>query len=223
MKRFVFIIFVSFFHFSIALTQNTKYSIRKQYYYKDYTKAEVFTKTNSRTEVKLNYNVLLDEMDYLENGRKLSIRNVEDIVLVRFKDQNFIVHNQGYYKLIYADKSKVYSKLVPKLSVLTKPPEGAYGTSNETSSVSKMSSIEQRKDYYRILLAESSGSPDIEIPVQERFYFLKEDKLLPLTKNTLYKAFEGKKATIKAFIKKNKISLRKSGDIEKLFTYCDSL
>jgi hypothetical protein len=222
MNKKITILILSLLWSYLIIAQEKKYSSLKQYYFDSYQPAEVITKSNKKIKLKLNYNVLLDEMHFYVNGEKVRYEKVNDVLYIKFEDENFVPLNNEYYILVYAGKSIVYLKLAPNLSPLNRPSSGAYGTPTETSSVSKMSVIEER-NFIRQRLIEVEQLVEIDISVYKRFFLLKEDKLLPLTKNTLYKAFEGKKATIKAFIKKNKISLRKSGDIEKLFTYCDSL
>jgi hypothetical protein len=203
-------------------SQKSSYSTKDQYYFDDFMDADVYLNQNKKTLMKLNYNVLLDEMHYLNNTKLTRVGNLNDIVIIKFEKQIFTVYNDEFYKLVYANKNKVYSKLVPNFNVLNKPETGAYGTSTENSSVGKMSAIEDKASFQQIL-TEAEKNGEVHIPVNEKYYVFKNNVLESLDRKAVYNLYPEYKSEIKSFIKKNKLSLRISNDIETLFEYCESL
>ena len=225
MKHSIFIILgVLFLGFNSALCQNNDFSTQQQYYFDDYQKAEIYTKEQQRTtQLKLNYNVLLDEMHYVKNDTKLRVGNIQDIEFIKFASDIFVIFKKEYYRLVYAgEMNKIYLQMDPDLSVLNKPSEGAYGTSNATSSAKRMSAIEERT-YFLTILSEVSKDQEIKIPVNERLYIYHEDELVALTKRNIYKLYPNYKKEIKNYIKAEDISLRNEEQVQLLFEFCSKL
>ncbi|GAB1474171.1 hypothetical protein MASR2M69_16120 [Bacteroidota bacterium] len=92
--------------------------------------------------------------------------------------------------------------------------EGAYGGSNEVSSISKLSTVEVENRIEKIV-----GSSTLKYDYYERLYFVKNGKILPISKKNFEKFFPEQKNMIEKYVAENNIKFNHNESVIELFDY----
>ncbi|PKO98198.1 MAG: hypothetical protein CVU13_11220 [Bacteroidetes bacterium HGW-Bacteroidetes-8] len=92
--------------------------------------------------------------------------------------------------------------------------EGAYGGTNEVSSIAKYSSVEVENRLEKIV-----GSSNIRYDYYENIHLIKGGKLIPATKKNFEKLFSDQKKMIESYIEENNIKFNHNESVIQLFNY----
>jgi hypothetical protein len=209
-KVFILVFFISMFPLNHQ-AQNTKtitvktgqsitdvLTFNEIYRYPEFIQGKVFNQDGTLIEARLNYNIVLGEMQFINNQRDtLVIANSRNINYITLLNDTFYV-NDGYFELITGNANcmllvKQYLKLMDVKQ------EGAYGSSSSTGAVDNYSSISvgNNTGIYKL-----KAIQDMVFSIRTEYYFGNKSRefLLAREKNAV-KLFTEKKDLIKRYIK----------------------
>lgn len=196
-----------------------KVAAQIQYLFPEFTDGQVFFIKSSQGNGKLNYNMLVGEMQFLDNDEVLALV-AKDVAMVNINNRMFFPYkgNEFSEELLSLDKYKL--RVRRKGNVAPYAKKGAYGTSSSTSSITSYSSVSDNGQQYNLSVAN-----DILITVKYYYYLVGENGKYTLITNakTFTKQFPAFRAQIEAFVKENKIRFDKEDDLKRLLTYCSGL
>ena len=192
-------------------TFNESVSPTDLYEYPKFTTGKVFFKTGDSGMAKLNYNRILDEMQFIDpKGDTLNLANAATIRFIRINADVFYYDN-GYVKLI-KDTNGV--KLAAKQTLLLAGKEkiGAYGIPNPTSAIDSYGTLIDAKGVYKLVPRE-----DITLTKKTQYYFGdKYNHFFWATRKNLLREYSKKSGTLNTYLKENEVNFSSREDLEKL-------
>ena len=192
------------------------FPFKDRYRYPEFVPGIVIYKNGVYSATKLNYNLLMREMEFIKSPDTLSIKNPKDVLLIIAATDTFYYDN-GFIELISNDHVRVAMKDYIKLrEVLKKDP---YGTSSSGSSRESFNVIPSETNFYKLkantdLLFQRTVEYYISIP-QGNFVLYK--------RKNVFRLFPEKKKEIKIFLKMNKVNFKSREDLLKLADFLRSL
>jgi len=197
-----------------------KVSIQIQYLFPEFTRGDVYYLGSPKGSGMLNYNMLLGEMQFLENGQVLALANVKNVVVVTINNRKFYLFNEKEFveELLSTDQWKL--RVRRKGNVAEHSKKGAYGTTSSTSSITSYSSISADNQQHNLSVVEN-----VLISLNCFYYLVGTNGKYVQIKNhkTFTKQFPEHKALIEAFVKENKIQFDNENDLKTLLEYCSKL
>ncbi len=185
------------------------------YLFPSFTDATVKLKNGGRLTSKLNFNLLISDMQFIgPDNDTLSITNADNIDSILLNNAVFFF-NQGYYEI-------VASADTVKLAILRKTTYqaitiGALGLPNHTGTgIKSYTSFLTYVGEKKLVMNE-----DIEATSETTYYLITNGTVFnKANKTSFIKVFPGKEKNIQAYLKQAKTDFNKQADLEKLFQFC---
>jgi len=192
-------------------------SITDLYQYPQFIHSKVFFKFGDSTMTRLNYNKLLDEMQFIDfKGDTLGIANTAMLRLIRINDDVFYYDN-GYVKLI-KDTNGIKLAAKQTLRVASKNKIGAYDMSNPTSAIDSYGTFVDQRGVYNLV-----PRADIILVKKTQYYFGdKYNRFVLATRKNLMEQFSKQSKTLNTYLKENNVDLNRKEDLEKLLQFLAS-
>ncbi len=211
---------------SFSQIENNYYSINSQYLFNTFNSGEIYFKDGNIVKGELNYNVLVDEFHYIQNGilKTFTENDIKIISKIIIADKQFIFKDRITYEVINSSKTLLLLKRAASQDNINQN-TGAYGTSPNTSANKKIYTLshtighEMEKD---ALVNIKNDKNSDEINIRKSFYIIYNNDLYHANKRTIYKLFRSKDI-IKVFIKKEKIDMKVAKDLIRLILFCENL
>ena len=191
---------------------NERFTENTQYLFKKFVNSTVKFNDGVEIQANLNYNVIFEEMHFIDNDTIKALINT-DIKYVILDKIKFHYINNSFYQEEYCNKNyKLIKQYNPDMSNLNNN-VGAYGTSTATLAPNKINELEASvivPDAFGVVLDDNAK----EIKTNPKYYIVdsKNNMIFP-TKNKIYKLSQKSKSEIETFIKENKINLDKKDDL----------
>jgi len=225
MKYFVCFFVVCLFQYKLLIAQGKSirvkagedlaqaYSPQGFYRFPQFSKAVLYFSGGGKNSGPVfNYNVLSGNMQFINPaGDTLDMGNNVAVDSVVF-DQAVFVYKEGFLEVIAdSDSVRLMKKLVIKTQVET---IGAYGLSNNTSSIASMKSYFTGTSVYNLVV-----NQDVVVDENITWFFARGNNIVKANKSNLLKLLPSDKAAkAEAYLKQNKTSFEKESDLKKLMT-----
>lgn len=209
------------------LKENDFYSLKSQYFYDSFVKGEIHTKDGRIAEAELNYNILVDELHYIEDDvlKTFSENDIQRIAKIVIGNKQFIINDNTVYEVLYSDKIVLLKKRTAEQGDVNQN-SGAYGTTTNTSSNTKITALSHAIGHEMekgAIVNIKDELNDIEIKLRESFKILYNNQIYNANKKTFYTLYPDKENKIKAFIKENKIKFKTPEEIVTVIDFCNTL
>ncbi|MCY7423023.1 MAG: hypothetical protein LH478_14925 [Chitinophagaceae bacterium] len=185
------------------------------YSFPHFKKGIVFLGDGSATSQQLNYNLLLDEMHFINaNNNTLAIATPETIKSVVFDSTSFYFDKN--YLQVVLEEGEI--KLAIKQFLVQSPyrTRGAYDVSSFVSSISTYSST-----YSNGHLSKLQIKKDVEMEKKSLFFVSDRfNHFYPAEKKFFYKVFPNKKAELDSYLKENHINFYDKNALVSLIKLC---
>ncbi len=198
-----------------------KISNRMQYLFPEFTNGNVLYKAAAKGSGKMNYNMLLGEMQFLDvNDKVLALDNVSDVVLIVIDGRKFYPFEKSEFTEELVVTPKVQLRVRRKGNVASHSKQGAYGTTSSTEAITSYSSIGSGNRTYELTVADN-----VMVTVNNLYYLVSGQNKHVMIKNqkTFTKQFPGHKAQIEAFVKEHDLRFDNENDLKVLVEYCGKL
>lgn len=182
------------------------------YRFPQFSKAALFRKTGqSHSNSLFNYNIYSAKIQFInESGDTLDLINPSlfDSIII---EKNVFYYDDGFLELVISAHPL---RLVKKTKIKMRPETiGAYGTTNSTGSVDKISGYSINGNMYSFSLSENISVKEII----SLFFITTDGKILKATKSNLLLFLPaGKQEKAKLYLKETKVSFEKEEDLKKL-------
>jgi len=196
-----------------------KVSTQVQYLFPEFTTGDVYYKRQNG-KGKLNYNMLIGEMQFLEGDQVMSLANVRDVVVLNIDNRRFYPFNDKEFTEELMSTGKYQLRVRRKGSVAQHSKKGAYGMDTSTSAITSYSSINSDNHQYNL-----SIEGKVLITVNYFYYIVGTNGKHTLIKNskTFTKLFPAYSAQIEAFVKENRTRFDNEDDLKALLEFCSKL
>lgn len=191
------------------------FSFSEKYRYPDFVPGQALFKSGRTNDLKMNYNMLFSEIEFVQGKDTLSISRKKDLKYVVATDTFY--YSNGFIEIISGGQIKVGLKQYFRIRDVLKT--GAYGTTVRAGSADTYNSMSVNAVTYDLVPNE-----DIELQKTVEYYLYTPDKGFDdFTKKNVLEIFPGKSDEIKAYIKSNKVDFNSRDDLLKFAEYLRTL
>ena len=201
-----------------GMSINESLSIKNLYEYSQFVYGKVFFKPGDSSSGRLNYNRLLDQMQFIDfKGDTLNIADPGTIKSIRINNDLFY-YDEGYVKLI-KDSNTIKLAAKQTLRVVNKEKTGAYNMPSSTSAIDSYGSYMSEGKMYKLVPRE-----DIVLKKQTQYYFGdKFNHFILANKKNLLRLYSKQNVSLNAYLKENNVDFTSQEDLEKLLQYLANL
>jgi hypothetical protein len=210
-------ILISFISMSLASNgQVGELKNPRQFLFPEFVNGRVSLKTGQGYDVLLNYNIVSEKINFIQNGKILSLANPNSVDTIFIRGRKFIPVEKVFYEVL---SEKPFPLFVQHKAKVKQPPKrDSYGNVSETASATSLSYLGTDVDYYKLA--------DKEVTIENvELYWIRINNMIQSfsEKSQLIKIFPDFKDDIKSYIRKEKIKFGNNDDIKKLLVYCYTL
>jgi hypothetical protein len=191
------------------------------YRYEGFQSAKIYFRNGRTNTTKLNLNMLLDEMQFVDVQSRDTMSIADPLSIDRIEiGADTYIYVDGYLHIIDTYSDKATLAVNRKMKVVDRQKEGGYGQQTSTSSISSMSSTDNGTNLqYNLKVNEN-----FVVKMEEKFFLIDEKaKVTILNKSNIQRAFPQHKKQIAEYIKINKPNYAKEEDVKALLVYCTTL
>ena len=190
--------------------------VAARYNYPGFTEGKVFYKSGTFSAARLNYNMLIGDMEYLQGTDTLSIANPQDIRMIVLADDTFYVDN-GYLELIMDGKVQVGLKNFYQLKDVLK--KDSYGAASSASATESYGSLQTQGQAVKLI-----SSEDRVFEKVFKYYLATPGSGFVLfSKKKVMQLFPRQEAVIKDYLKKNKVDFDSGDDLLRFAAFLQTL
>lgn len=193
------------------------FPFNERYRYPEFITGRIQVKSGVYSEVKLNYDFLNGEMEYIKNRDTLAIANKKDIKFIVVAQDTFYYDKGFYMELISGGHVKVVMKQYIRLKETLK--KDSYGTSSSGSATNSYGSMPINGNFYMLIANE-------DMVFQRTLEYYLSDQyggFIAYTKRNVMQLFPQHEDTIKAYLKTNKVNFDKRDDLLRLADFLQNL
>jgi hypothetical protein len=192
------------------------FPFQERYRYPVFTTGQITFKNGTINSVNMNYNLLMDEMEFIQSHDTLSVVKKKEIRYVVIAVDTFLYDN-GYLEQIYGSTVKVGLRQRIKLKeVLKKDP---YGTSSSGSATNSFGQLPTDNNLYKLTVNE-----DMVFQKMEEYYLKTPTSgFVQFRKKNVLQLFPEKSDAIKSYLKSNKVNFDFREDLLRLAEYLNRL
>jgi hypothetical protein len=200
-----------------AISQIEAYTNLPQYLYPDFSTCRVKMKAGKDLTLMLNYNLITEKMVFFQKENVYDMLNQSSVDTIFFKETKFIPYEKVFFEVFPAAQVTLFIQHRGRLQDPGKP--AAYGGTSQVSSSTYISRLDMGGSIYNMKL-----DGNIIVKYDPKFWVKLNGSMFSFTgEKQFLKIFPGKEATIKQFIKKNKLRFDKREDLLKIWGFCNDL
>lgn len=185
------------------------------YFFDSFKTGVAIHKNNSKSQMKFNYNCLLDELQFLTPaGDTLAIAEPELLWKIEV-DSTAYFYQKGYLRQI-TRKGKFSLAVRERLTRADSKKQAAYGSSSSTSAIDNFSNIYRDGRVFKLELKQDM----VFRKAQQLFLGNAYDHFIRADKRGFSDLFPSKRDAIADFIKAEKINFNDPEEVERLFLFC---
>lgn len=195
-------------------------SFPEMYRYPAFSEGKVIYQNGNFTETKLNYNIAIGEVQFLNSKNDtLIIDSKGGISFITILADTFYI-NDGYLEKI-AGNNEIMLLVNRYVKLMDVKKEGAYGTSNSTAAIDSYTSINAGNNSSTYKL---KANQDMVYSFKADYYFgFNNNEYTLARENSVLKLFPENKDAIKKFVKDQSINFNKKEDLIKLTGFLQGL
>jgi hypothetical protein len=192
------------------------FPFQERYRYPAFTPGQVIFKNGVINSINLNYNLLMDELEFIQSRDTLSIKKKKEIRYVVVAIDTFL-YNNGFLEQIYSGVVKVgLRQRIELKQVLKKDP---YGTSSPASATESYGLLPTDGNLYKLTVNEDM----VFQKTQEYFLATSSSGFVQFRKKSVLQLFPGKSDAIKGYLKSNRVDFDSREDLLRLADFLSKL
>ena len=184
-----------------------------QFYFPEFIEGTVKLKTGKIVERPLNYNLLSEKMTFVDKGKVFDLTNPEAVDTVYIRNKKFIFYNNVFLQVAIEGPVSLFFEHTG--TAVSTGHEGPYGTKSQTTGPTSLKRLVNDANTYNLELPE-------EFKVVRSFvtWVKVGDEMNKVsTTKQFIKLFPGKQDILKQFIKKNRLKIDKTQDVEEMVKF----
>lgn len=181
------------------------------YYFTKFTEGKVYFKDGSKSAGRLNFNTLVNEIQFTDGGGDtVALADEKNISFVAINNDVFYYDN-GYLRLLSGNnQAKLTVSDVWRIGEKRK--NNVYNTSAPASSSNSFASYFVYNQHHNLMV-----NQDVELFKHERYFFGdKSNRILPANKKNLITLFPNHKSRIETFLAEHKTDFNNAEDLSKI-------
>lgn len=216
--RFAGLVILTAFLLPYTINAQVKVSDKvPQYLFSAFADGIVVKKNGEKVVARLNYNIVTEEMIFIDNGMFLAMDGNASVDTVYLNNMVFIPAEKAYYELAFKGKIKLFVQFSGSARVEGK--DVGYGGTSQTSRVTSYSAVGNGSVMYRMEL------PENLVIDRNITYFVELDGKMErfIGKRAFLNLFKNHKKELEAFIKEQNTDFENYTDVLTLINYLDSI
>ena len=189
--------------------------VSPHYLLPEFTKGKVLLKAGNPKELKMNYNIITEEMIFEYPGKYLALTGIETIDTVIILGRKFIPSGKIFHELLLNSRVPLFAKYTCTVTPPGKP--SGYGGTSQTSSITVIDQLFSKGRAYEMELPDDY----VVVPNTEYLLFKNGNFIRIYNIKQVIKIFPEKGSQIKEYNKKRKTDFNKQDDVISLITFCD--
>ncbi len=192
-----------------------------KYRYETFRNGSVSFYDGRSATARLNYNVLLGEMQFVDlTGDTLSLADEQAIQHIRIEENTFYLDPKYGYLEVVAQYPAVKLALHQSFATVSKEKKGAYDQSTGASSIKNYNSYASGNT--RLQKLEPDG--DVLIAREVTYFLVDENKrVFRANKSNVLKIFSKHKKAVSTYLDEKDVDFDKEEDIRQLLQFCSEL
>jgi len=202
--------------FSIYSVSGQKGNVVSPHYLlPEFTKGTVLLKAGTPRELKMNYNMITEEMIFEYPGKYLALTNIETIDTVFILGRKFIPSGKIFHELLVNSRVPLFAKYTCTVTPPGKP--SGYGGTSQTAAITIVDQLfSDGRAYEMELPADYAVVPNTEYLLFKDGNFIRIYNI-----KQVIKAFPEKGSQIEEYNKKRKTDFKKQDDVISLIAFCN--
>lgn len=186
------------------------------FYYPQFTKGKVFFRDGNTASAKMNYNLLVDEMHFIDpKGDTLSMTDEKTLAFISLHTDTFY-YDRGYVRFVGGNKKvKLAQKKVWEV-VDTKRNSG-YNSTSSTSSTNSYTAYNMNGRTYDLVVNEEIVLRKVEL----NYLGDSNNNFLAAGKKNLFMLFPKEQRRIEKYLKENKVDFTSRKDLERMILFLE--
>lgn len=199
----------------------TAVAFTDKYRYSQFKDGKVAFFTGATTAGKLNYNLLLGEMQFIgPSGDTLSLANESTIKEIKIGENQFYYDPKNGYLEVKADYQSIKLAIKQLFRVAGIEKIGGYQQSSAVSSIKNYSILATGNSSVKRL--EAKG--DIVLSKENLYFFIDQNsRFYKANKSNLLKIFVKNKKTIETYVREESIDFDNEESLKKILLFCSQL
>ena len=189
---------------------------QQRYRFPEFTTGTVYFKSGSDIEAKLNYNLMLREMQYIKGKDTLTIVNETDIQQIIISGTVFVA-NEQYLELIYTGKFDVGMKQYFNLMNVRK--KDFYGDIGSGAATTSYNSLHSEGQYNRLTVNQDK----IFQKVAEYYLQIPSGNWVRFNKKKVKQLYPRQKKAIDDYLRSNMVNFDSEKDLIRFAVYLGNL
>jgi hypothetical protein len=191
--------------------------ISPHYVLPEFTKGKVLLKSGVVRELKMNYNLITEEMIFEYPGKYLALTDIGTIDTVFILDRKFIPSGKIFHEVLLKTPAVLFARYA--CDIIPPGKEAGYGTTSQTTSIMSVDQLfSSRGRAYDLQLPD-----DYVITPRTEFLLQKDGELVRIYNiKQVIKAYPEKEALIKKYAKDTKIDFKNQEDVISIIKFCNN-
>lgn len=196
-------------------------SVKDQYRYPNFTTGTIVFFNGTTVDTKLNYNVLLNEMQFLNpRGDTLALANEYTIRNIKIADDTYLYNPKVGFIEVVNESENVKLGIHPMLIQVRSEKMGGYNQSSGASSITRYKTYSDHNG--RVQHLDIKG--DILLARNENYYLIDKNNTIHLAnKASLLKLYSDHKKVLNEYMKEHKTNFNNKEELKALLKYGNEL
>jgi hypothetical protein len=192
------------------------FPLTERYRYPGFIQGMILFKNGTFSESKLNYNYLMNEMEFIRSRDTLAFKSKKDIEYIVVAQDTFF-YDKGYIEVISGGRVRVGLKQYIVLKDVVR--KNAFGVANRGASVDTYDGMPAGNNFYDLIPNE-----DIILQKTQEYYLgTPSSGFVQFRKKTVLQFFPQKADEIQSYLKANKVNFSSREDLLRLADYLGGL
>ncbi|MFA5849115.1 MAG: hypothetical protein A2X18_04495 [Bacteroidetes bacterium GWF2_40_14] len=188
--------------------------LKNQYVLHDFLDAIITLKDGTTYDGKININTVTQTLRMIDvNGDTLGVNIEKSIKAVSAGAELFYKINGMYVRIIDTD-GEIFLGQIKALKIGEESKKGPYGGSGEVASITTVGVLDSDN-----MIEHIPGDATLKVDLRRDLFFIKNDKLYPVTKKNLARLFPKQSGMIESYMKTNGTNLNRDQDVKRLFDF----
>jgi len=187
-----------------------------QYLFNRFADGLIVKKSGENVLTSLNYNIVTEEMIFIENNRFLALGNLQSIDTIYLNNMIFIPAGDAFYELAVIGKIKLLVQFSGTVQV--EGEDVGYGISSKTSRITTLSALTNSGVLYNMDLPEN-----LKVSRKITYYVERDgERERFINRKAFLRIFKDKKKELDQYIKENDIDFTNYNNVISLIQHLNS-
>jgi len=210
----------------LSVKAQSEASQEKPFFYDEFRLGTVFFSEGTPVNANLNYNFVLQKMQFLnhqDNNAILNLVRQPNLTHIEIGNDIFVpIGDQGFAHVIQDGPITLLKR--KRVDVIRKRGEGAYGAPTSTSAVYTPTSLRTSTiSGHQSVQSFNEFPPQTNYTVRTHFFLMKDNKVHSASRRNFLRIYDEVKLQLEIFLRENNVDFRNEQHLRSLTRYANNL